>query len=42
MSNSKLLANAGEKERALFFKTIHYKITLTKERINLDYKMNFL
>ncbi|RNC84091.1 MAG: hypothetical protein ED556_11555 [Winogradskyella sp.] len=42
MSNSKLLATAGEKDRALFFKTIHNKITLATERINLDYKMNFL
>ncbi|ARV10209.1 hypothetical protein BTO05_11380 [Winogradskyella sp. PC-19] len=42
MANSKLLATAGEKDRALFFKTIHNKISLTKERINLDYKMNFL
>ncbi|MEH6535228.1 MAG: hypothetical protein V7719_02460 [Psychroserpens sp.] len=42
MSISKLLVTAGEKDRSLFFKTIHDKISLTKERINLDYKMNFL
>lgn len=42
MSISKLLVTAGEKDRSLFFKTIHQKINLTKERINLDYKMNFL
>ena len=42
MSNSKLLATSGEKDRTLFFKTIHSKIDLIKERINLDYKMGII
>ncbi|RED50161.1 hypothetical protein [Seonamhaeicola aphaedonensis] len=42
MSNSKLLATSGERDRTLFFKMIHQKISIAKERINLDYKMAFL
>jgi len=42
MSNSKLLATSGERDRTLFFKTIHQKISTVKERINLDNKMMFL
>ena len=42
MSNSKLLATSGERDRTLFFKTIHQKINTVKERINLDDKMMFL
>jgi hypothetical protein len=42
MSNSKLLATSGERDRTLFFKTVHQKISITKERINMDYKMSFL
>ncbi|TXG38658.1 hypothetical protein [Seonamhaeicola maritimus] len=42
MSNSKLLATSGERDRTLFFKTIHKKISIAKERINMDYKMTFL
>ena len=42
MSNSKLLATAGERDRTLFFKTIHQKISIVQERINLDDKMTFL
>ena len=42
MSNSKLLATSGERDRSLFFKTIHQKIQIVEERINLDYKMAFL
>lgn len=42
MSNSKLLVTSGEKDRSLFFNTIHQKISLIKERINLESKMNFI
>lgn len=42
MSNSKLLVTAGEKDRILFFKKVHQKISITKERINMDDKMSFL
>ena len=42
MSNSKLLATSGERDRTIFFKTIHQKISISKERINLDDKMTFL
>lgn len=42
MSNSKLLATSGERDRTLFFKKIHQKISITKERINMDDKMSFL
>lgn len=42
MSNSKLLATAGERDRTIFFKTIHQKISIAQERINLDDKMTFL
>jgi len=42
MSNSKLLATSGERDRTIFFKTIHQKISISKERIKLDDKMTFL
>lgn len=42
MSISKLLATSGERDRTLFFKTIHQKTNTVKERINLDDKMTFL
>ena len=42
MFNSKLLATAGERDRSLFFKTIHQKISIAKERININVKMSFL
>ena len=42
MSISKLLATAGERDRTLFFNTIHQKITTAKERIHLDGKMALL
>jgi len=42
MSISKLLATSGERDRTIFFKTIHHKINTAKERINMDYKMTFL
>ncbi len=42
MSNSKLLATSGERDRTIFFKTIHQKISIVKERITLDDKMTFL
>lgn len=36
MSMSKLLVNAGEKDRALFFKRMHQKIDRLRERIRID------
>ncbi|WP_242091811.1 hypothetical protein [Aestuariivivens sediminicola] len=42
MSISKLLATAGERDRTLFFKTIHQKINTVKAFINLDDKRTFL
>jgi hypothetical protein len=42
MSISKLLATSGERDRTIFFKTIHHKINAVKDRINLDDKMMFL
>ena len=42
MSNSKLLATSGERDRTLFFKKVHQKISIAKERINMDDKMTFL
>jgi hypothetical protein len=42
MSNSKLLATSGERDRTIFFKNVHKKISITKERINMDDKMSFL
>jgi hypothetical protein len=42
MRNSKLLANAGERDRTLFFNKIHQKIDIAKARIKMDDKMAFL
>lgn len=42
MMNSKLLVNAGEKDRTLFFNKMHQKINVIKERINLDKNLNYL
>jgi len=42
ISNSKLLATAGERDRTLFFKKVHQKISIAKERINMDDKMTYL
>lgn len=42
MSNAKLMATSGERDRTIFFKTIHQKISIAKERINMDEKMTFL
>jgi hypothetical protein len=42
MANSKLLANTGERDRAVFFKKLHIKLGLLKERIEIDEKMSFL
>ena len=36
MSISKLLVNAGEKDRALFFNRMHQKIEKLKARIQID------
>jgi len=42
MSNSKLLVTSGERDRTIFFKTIHQKISIAKERVDFDDKMTFL
>jgi hypothetical protein len=42
MSNSKLLATSGERDRTIFFKNVHKKISIAKERINMDDKMTLL
>ncbi|MGM5469572.1 hypothetical protein ACS386_04795 [Flavobacteriaceae bacterium LMO-SS05] len=42
MSISKLLATAGERDRTLFFNTIHQKINNARDRIEIDEKMAFL
>lgn len=42
MRNSKLLANAGERDRTLFFNKIHKKIEIAKARIKMDDKMSFV
>jgi len=42
MSNSKLLSSSGERDRTIFFRTIHKKISIAKERIEMDDKMAFL
>lgn len=42
MSNSKLLATSGERDRTIFFKNVHNKITIAKERINMNDKMTLL
>ncbi|WP_203255873.1 hypothetical protein [Hyunsoonleella ulvae] len=42
MSNSKLLANAGEKDRTLFFNRIHSKIDIVRQRIIREDAMTFL
>jgi hypothetical protein len=42
MHNSKLLANAGEKDRSLFFNKIHQKVNNAIARIKIDDRMDFL
>jgi hypothetical protein len=42
MHNSKLLANAGERDRTLFFNKIHQKIDNAMARIKMDDRMAFL
>ena len=42
MANSKLLANTGERDRSVFFKKLHIKLGLLRERIEIDEKMSFL
>lgn len=42
MSNSKLLAKAGERDRTLFFNKIRQKIDIATARIKMDDKMAFL
>jgi len=42
MTNSKLLANAGEKDRLLFFSQMLHKVNLVRERINLGLNLSSL
>lgn len=42
MRNSKLLANAGERDRTLFFNKIHQKIDIAISRIKMEDKMGFI
>ena len=42
MMNSKLLVNAGEKDRSLFFNKMHQKIDIIKQRIHIEKNMSFL
>lgn len=42
MANSKLLANTGERDRSVFFKKLHIRLGLLRERIEIDEKMSFL
>ena len=42
MSISKLLATAGERDRTLFFNTIHHKINNARDRIKMEEKLAFL
>ena len=42
MMSSKLLVNAGEKDRTLFFNKMHHKINMLRDRINLEQQLSFL
>jgi hypothetical protein len=42
MMNSKLLVNAGEKDRTLFFNKMHQKIDIVKQKINIEKNLAFL
>ena len=42
MANSKLLVNAGERDRSVFFKKFHNKLSFLRKRIEIDEKMAFL
>ncbi|GAA4290018.1 hypothetical protein [Aestuariibaculum suncheonense] len=42
MSNSKLLTTTGERDRTIFFKKVHQKISIAKERINMGDKMTYI
>jgi len=42
MTNSKLLAHSGEKDRTLFFNRMHQKINTLRERIDIEKKSSFL
>ena len=41
MSNSKLLATSGEKDRSLFFKILHDKINFIEQKIRLENKTHY-
>ena len=42
MKNSKLLVNAGERDRTLFFNQMLHKVNLVRERINIGLDLLFL
>jgi len=42
MANSKLLVNAGERDRTLFFSQMLHKVNKVKERINISLDLSFL
>lgn len=42
MMTSKLLINAGEKDRTLFFNKMIEKVNIIKEPINIDKKLTFI
>lgn len=42
MSHSKLLVNAGERDRSLFFSQMLHKVNKVRERINLGIELSFI
>lgn len=42
MSNSKLLVNAGEKDRNIFFNKMHQKIDAIRSKIELDNQLSYM
>lgn len=42
MTNSKLLVNAGEKDRSLFFSQMLHKVNKVRERINIGLDLSFI
>ena len=42
MNNSKLLVNAGEKDRSLFFSRMHKKVDLVRDRIKIGLDLSFI
>ncbi len=42
MAHSKLLVNTGERDRSVFFKKLHNRLQVLRDRIEIDEKMAFL